>query len=245
LSWRNEKELVEWLKARTYEAFVEELQKGWEEHEPDEERISVTELSAECPRAVFFSRVFGDYFTKLRNLIALVLGKKLHEISILGKEMEKPLEWSGIKGVIDEYDPETGIVLEKKFVSRTPREPYEHHINQVKLYKLLLAKTGLPYSYFILWYFAFDNMEDPVKIFIVPTPPVDAIEREALLKREAMVFALKSGKIPQRKLSWYCKYCPFAKLCFMTKKHIAQIVNVAKTSKIGKALYIDFVVESV
>lgn len=239
MSWLNEKELVEWLKARTVEAFVEELDKGWEEHVPSDERISVTELVSECPRAVFFSRVFGNYFVRMRNIIALLLGKKLHEVSILGKEMEMKLEWEGIVGVIDEYDPDTGLVLEKKFVSRTPKEPYEHHVKQLTYYKLLLAKNNLPYSFFVLWYFAFDNFEDPVKIFVIPTPPVDSIEREAVLKKEALTFALRSGKIPTRKMSWYCRYCPFAKLCFMPKEQINQIVKIARESKMGYALYLD------
>lgn len=241
MSWLDEGDLTEWLKEKTYEAFVEELEKGWEEHVPSEDRISVTELVAECPRFVFFNRIFGPYFERPRNIVSLLLGKKLHEVSILGKEMEMKLEWNGIVGVIDEYDPENGIVLEKKFVQRTPKEPYEHHVRQLEYYKLLLAKNGKPYSYFILWYFSFEDREDPVRIFLIPTRPLDVLENEVTVKKEALSFALKAGKIPQRKIGWLCKYCNFSKLCFLPRDQLMQIVSVAKQSKIGKARYLEMI----
>jgi len=235
----NEKEVLDWLKERSFESFMNELMKDVEEHEPSEDKVTVTELSMECPRAIFFSRIFGEYFARTRNIISLVIGKKLHEISILGKEMEVKVEWNGIVGRIDEYDPTNAIILEKKFVQRTPREPYEHHVKQISYYKLLAIKNNMPVNYTILWYFCFDDLEDPVKVFVVKTPPLDVIEREAIFKREAIVFALKNKKIPARKLGWFCKFCNYSMLCFMDKKYLEKYVSIAAKSGFGKAIFME------
>jgi len=230
-------EVREYVLEKTYEAFVRFLNRDRNQHRPEPNKIYVTELAKECPRSVMFGRVFGDYFLQLKDLVVLMLGELIHSVPILESGHEVEIEWEGIRGRIDEYDEEKGILIEKKTTRKLPSSPYPHHVKQLQIYMFMLTKLEKPVRHMFLWYFDLTNPDDPVRVFRVEPQISLNFEQELLMKRDALIFALKSGKIPPRKITWYCRYCKYAHLCFMPESDIQKLVELARKTNFGTLLY--------
>ena len=192
-----------------------------EDEESSRMKISVTALTSECPRQIY-------YGLKLRKMpladvyssVYMWIGKKLHELTVLGDdaEAELRLEYMNIVGRVDEY--KDGILLEKKTVRSTPKAPYIHHLRQVEYYTILLERNNKPVHRAFIMYINVSNSD--IKIFDV-TPmlrPLNLIEREMIEKAEMVAKMFSLNELPPRKMvtlpdsdTLICKFCPFFSLC--------------------------------
>jgi len=182
-----------------------------EKHHP----ISVTALVYDCLRRAYYNAVVPEEIIDPAGKIRVWVGKKLHETQVFPVH-ELELEWRGIHGRIDEYDPERKLLVDKKTTRRIPKEPYEHHAKQLLFYKVLMEHNGYPVEKATVLYIDVNSTD-------VVAYPVDlsagfdmeAVEKEMLGKADKLKKALKSGILPPRSMSWLCHYCSFFSWCFL------------------------------
>lgn len=179
----------------------------FEEHEPSG-KIAVTSLVYPCLRKAFYSKKYGQFFD-IATAYTFWLGKAVHRMDFL-EEGEIELEWEGILGRIDEY--EKGTLVEKKTTNSLPRSANGHHITQVEYYYVLCLRNNRPVKDMFLLYL--EKKYPAHKFFKVNPRPVEVIEKEMLDRKNILETALKTGKAPERDVSWLCKYCPFTPKCF-------------------------------
>jgi CRISPR/Cas system-associated exonuclease Cas4 (RecB family) len=176
-------------------------------------KVLASELIYDCLRRPYYSRVYGDSID-LQSAMRMVVGAKWHEIPIYSGEMQ--VEWEDIVGHPDEYDKEGGILLEKKSCRDLPRSPYDHHVKQVEIYRLLLEKNGFPVLASIILYFNVGSRDGgpDAKAFIISPCDLDQLEVELLKKKEILLKSLEERKPPPPYISWLCGYCQFTSKCF-------------------------------
>jgi CRISPR/Cas system-associated exonuclease Cas4 (RecB family) len=191
---------LEELEERFYEGM-------FEEHTPSG-KIGVTSLVYPCIRKAFFEKTIGQFFD-IDTAYDFWIGKAIHKMDFL-KEGEVDVEWNGIIGRIDEL--EDGLIVEKKTCKELPNSPYSHHITQVEYYYLLCLKNKRLVKDAYLLYL--EKKYPNHKFFKVPLRSPKMIEEEMLERKNRLEEALKTNKMPKRKISWLCKYCPFTKKCF-------------------------------
>lgn len=193
---------------RFYTAIFRETK---EEHHP----ISVTQLVYECIRRGFYAAVVPEEIIESAGKIRTWIGKKLHETPIYPRS-EIELEYKGVHGRIDEYDPKTCKLLEKKSTRRIPREPHEHHVRQMQYYRVLLEKNGMPVKEAAILYIDVDSATATAYRVDINGVSIEEVEKEMLERAETLKKALKLGILPPRKVSWTCfGYCPFFGWCFL------------------------------
>jgi len=119
---------------------------------------------------------------------------------------EKPVELPDgkpvvIAGSIDARDPETGKVIEIKYLSGLYGSPHEHHQLQLGLY---LWGVGEPEGE--LW------MISPEGII---STPVKALSEDQVQGLAAEYFA---NDPPTPRYDWECRFCPFESFCPYSKR---------------------------
>ena len=191
--------------------------------------VSVTSLSFPCLRRAVLDLLLPRREITPEGLIRTWIGRKLHETSILGKENEIELQWEGVFGRVDEYDPETGILLEKKTTRSPPSEPREHHVTQVEYYKVLLENNGKPVSSAYIIYIDVGSAQ--VKVFPVELRPFEEVREEMLRKKEKVLECVKMKILPPREVGFwdmkskrtYCSYCSYFSACFASEMMLAEV----------------------
>lgn len=171
--------------------------------------IHVTHIVYDCLRRAYYSLTRGEAFD-LDSGLRMWIGKKLHETKLL-KEHELNLEWNGITGSIDEYGD--GVVLEKKTTRNIPRDPYPHHIKQLEYYRVLLEENGRPVKKGVILYIDVNIpmcKEFPIEF----RRPIEEVKKEMAIKKRALEMTMKEKLLPQRNVSWLCRYCSFCSYCF-------------------------------
>jgi len=183
-----------------------------EEHHP----ISVTALVYDCLRRAYYNAVVPEEIIDPAGKIRVWIGKKLHETSIYPKS-EIELSYKGVHGRVDEYDPSSKRIIDKKTTRKIPREPHDHHVKQLLFYKVLMERNGYPVEKATVLYIDVNSTN-------VVAYPVDlsdasfdmeAVEKEMLEKAGRLRRALKSGILPPRSMSWLCHYCAYFSWCFL------------------------------
>ena len=181
-----------------------------EEHHP----ISVTALVYDCLRRAYYNAVVPEEIIDPAGKIRVWVGKKLHETPIFPVH-ELELEWHGIHGRIDEYDPERRLLMDKKTTRHIPKEPYEHHVKQLLFYKVLMEHSGYPVEKAVVLYIDVNSTDVAAYPVDLQNYDMKAVEEEMLEKAEKLRRALKSGILPPRKMSWLCGYCVYFGWCFL------------------------------
>jgi len=185
------------------------LSNDYERKVSDDETF-VTELVYDCLRRAYYSRKIAPTFD-LKTVVTFFIGNAIHTYKLAGKN-EMSISWNNIRGRVDDYDPETGVLFEKKTTYSGVRSVLPHHLTQVEYYKVLLEKNGYKVSN---GYVVYVNVVDRrVMVFPVVFRPSEEIEAEMLKKKETLIKSLKENKPPKRYLGWLCEYCPFAGICF-------------------------------
>lgn len=174
--------------------------------------ISVSSIIYPCLRKAYYTKKYGEFYD-INTAYTFYIGKAIHKMPFL-KESEIELEWEGIIGRIDDYGEET--LVDKKTTKTLPSRPRDHHITQMEYYYVLCLKNNKPVKDLFIHYL--EKGYPAHKFFRIKPRPVEEIEKEMLERKNALEEALKTDKIPDRHLSWLCKYCNFSPKCFGKQK---------------------------
>jgi CRISPR/Cas system-associated exonuclease Cas4 (RecB family) len=182
--------------------------------------VSVTQLSFPCLRRAVIEILSGISGIDPGGLIRTWIGKKCHETSILRKKMELELQWEGVYGRVDEYDPDSFVLIDKKFTRSVPSEVREHHARQVNYYRVLLEKNGMPVSEMYVVYVDVDAAF--VRVLPVEMMPLEEAEAELVERRDRVLECVKTGILPPREVRFWeegarrtvCDYCSVFSVCF-------------------------------
>jgi len=204
-------ELARILEEKFFESVINYLgdEGGWRD---DPMEIHVSDLIYDCMRRAYYGKTMR-FGIRYDSILRMAIGKKIHEIPLDGSEHELELEWNGIKGRVDEYIPNPGIVLDKKTCRSLPNSPYDHHVKQVEFYRVLLERSGRKVVACGLIYI--DVASPGVRAFVwTPKYPLEVLEKEMIEKKMILEFALTNKILPPRKSGWICKYCDFFSICY-------------------------------
>tara|TARA_Y100000310_G_C20523346_1_gene734793 strand:- start:204 stop:797 length:594 start_codon:yes stop_codon:yes gene_type:complete len=194
-------------KKQLEEKFIESL---FEHHTPSG-KISVSSILYPCLRKAYFTKKLGSYFDVI-TAYTFWLGKAVHKMNFL-KNSEGEVEWEGIIGYMDEFEDET--LVEKKTCRQIPRSPNQHHKTQIEYYYALALRNKKKVKKLFILYL--QKEPSAWKFFEVMPRSVETIEKEMLEKKTILAKALKTDKMPDRTVTWLCKYCPYTPKCYEKK----------------------------
>jgi CRISPR/Cas system-associated exonuclease Cas4 (RecB family) len=194
------------VKEKFFSAVMKELEDGSRKN-----NIHVTELVYDCLRRGYYTHLHGEMYD-LEGAMRMWIGKKLHETSVLGGLNEVELQWQNIWGRVDEYDPNTKTLLEKKTTRQIPKNPYDHHVKQLNYYRVLLENNGYQVQRGLLLYV--DVTTPAIEVFDVLLADRKMVEQEMLAKYQILSEALAKQVPPPRATGWLCDYCPWVGRCF-------------------------------
>jgi hypothetical protein len=199
----------------------------WELIERDKRKgeLHLTDLTSPCIRQLYFSKKENGV-EDIPDLIRAWEGKMLHEFPLL-EQHELELEYMGVKTSIDEYDPNTGTLIEKKFVSFMPKDEgelkkyYAHYIEQVEYEALFLIKNGKVVNDAFLLFVCRGEPEQGrpyINAFRIPID-VASVERRFNEKVEVVKLILDRGEPPEipqgfMPFDYPCTYCGFRGRCW-------------------------------
>ena len=197
----------------TLERFFKAIFREREEEGPHHP-IVVTALVYDCLRRGYYQAIVPVELMDYRGEIRTWIGRKLHETEIMPVH-ELKLEWQGVHGRVDGYDPEAGKVLEVKTCRRIPSDIRSHHLEQLKFYRVLLERNGFPVRAASVLYIDVSSAEARAYKADVTSEPLEDIERRMLAKAELLRECLLKHELPPRQMNWLCKdYCPYFSWCF-------------------------------
>jgi hypothetical protein len=207
---------------RFYSALMREEVKPLE---PLGDKVWLTHLAFDCARRSILETTYLKGI-RPRSIIRSWIGRKLHELNVLGKEMEITLEYDGVVGRIDEYDPENKILLEKKTTTFTPREITPITFRQAEYEKWLLEKNGREVRKCFVLYIDFVN--DTVRAFEVNPRDSQTIGNEIRERKSRILDARKWGILPPRTPFYLdsrgqllsCSVCPTFHLCYLGEEAV-------------------------
>ncbi|MET1159915.1 MAG: CRISPR-associated protein Cas4 [Thermoprotei archaeon] len=166
--------------------------------------IYVTDLVA-CTHKFKLRKIYPELTFRFEP--AAIIGNLIHEGlgQILVSEgydieysIEEEFEIDGqkyiIKGRVDAYHKDKGIVVEIKSGRDTSNKPLPHHIQQLQVYlNILNANTG-------------------ILVYITPEGFLEYSINKEKMNIKSMVRALVRDEI-HPKWEWECRYCIFRKIC--------------------------------
>jgi hypothetical protein len=205
------------------EKFFVALREESKTHPPS--KISVTLLAFPCVRRAVLELTSPEAALDPSGLIKTWVGTMCHKTSVLHAENEIELTWEKIYGRADEYDPATGVLLEKKSTRHFFREPPQHYLKQVQYYRVLLEENGRPVRE--AW-IMFVNIDDGrVQVFPVELEDIEAVKAEMLEKRDKILKAVEAGILPPREMGFWesgepsrqslvCNWCRVFHLCLVS-----------------------------
>lgn len=183
--------------------------------------IHVSDLLYECVRRAWYSKKVGEVVADPHGLIAVWVGKKLHEMPICD-EHEVEVKYTTQDGVevvgrIDELcrSGDEYVIIDKKTTRQIPSKPYDHHIKQTLYYAYMLQKQrGVRVGKVAILYIDVSNLE--IKPYVIPVNQI-AIEqagREMEERARILKQSLEADKPPERQIGWWCSYCSMFRRCF-------------------------------
>lgn len=197
--------------ATVYDLFRKYLQSQLKFYNSDN-IIHVSEI-ATCLRKAFYNRKFGDeQLSHLDNkkIVILAMGNSIHLAlqNVLNgdysveKEIEKKHNNITLMGTPDAYNQ--NHVLEIKSVSKTPSEPYDHHVIQLNAY-LGMLNTREGYLIYI------NKKNGEVKVFKLQFD--ETLYHQTLERAKKLSKALSENKSPEAETGFLCKYCEWDGQC--------------------------------
>jgi len=175
--------------------------------------ISVTAVQYECLRRGYYNALVPEELISLDGKVRTWIGRKLHETPIYPVH-ELRLVWAGVHGRIDEYDPASLKIVEKKTVRSIPREPRPHHVEQLKFYRVLMERNGFPVENASILYIDVSSARVRAYRVDVLDEPLEAIEDRMVARGQLLRDHLLSHQLPPRRMSWLCDYCAYVGWCF-------------------------------
>lgn len=180
--------------------------------------IVVSEI-ATCLRASYYSIIYGKHATEkmvygldFHNFFANQLVYTIEQMYGVKCEVEKEVEYMGVKGRIDVYCGD--FIVELKFTNTVGRENtfYQHYVRQLMYY---IAMSGVSKGYLVMLSFEMDKYF--VDELYLPNNNREQILNE-IVERASTLLKSKLMQIepPQEKGPW-CGFCRYKTACFNSK----------------------------
>ncbi len=207
---------------------------AWMKSADREDTIHVTSLVYGCARKVWYERKKVREFNlqdDIEGMFRMWIGTKLHETPLSDMHeyyLSSYIYGNKVTGTIDEIFEIDGmkILIDKKFVSKEPKDINEHYLKQISIYAVLLNdvkgirvdKIGILYSRPLVDYYN----KNRNKVFLVDvTDQLLEDTRNELYKLiEDISTGLATDTLPAKHESWYCRYCAFKDLCDNNQKGV-------------------------
>jgi len=150
----------------------------------------------------------------LRGIYRTGIGTALHDKIRILEVQEMSLEWEGIRtDGVDDYDPKTGIFIDKKFTWGPPSwNIWPSNKLQLEYYKTLMIKNDMLATHGFIVYFDLSNPRVHVR-YGKNMRSTDVLAKEMLEKRDILNKAMKTGVLPERKIGKDCSFCEYARTC--------------------------------
>ena len=201
--------------------------------------VGVTEIT-DCPRRAYFRRVQPYEDFTFPALVRMQLGSGFHLTSVAASNasitwVELPvlreLDGSGwfLAGILDEYDPLSMTVWERKTTSvwsyKNDKLPYPEHVRQLKLYVYMLYGTlGIVDAKLVYFFRDARRSEKQFATYEIEVPEraddVDDVLGEDwkyavkfALQLEAALAKQDPSLLPRTDQEFKCNDCPFKQLC--------------------------------
>ena len=199
------------------------LRQVYRELEEDRDGIHVSDLVTLniCPRLFWFDKN-QPLPPDVDHALKMWQGKKLHEI-VLGDLHEYEIEYEGIKGRIDDYISDLGILIDKKFVGYLPKDDkdvekyYDHYILQLKLYSYMLTMLGYPVKEAVILFIKVGE-NNPFREYVFE-PDIGECEEIFLSLKERAEEIVKMDRPPEipediNPFDYPCTYCRYRSRCY-------------------------------
>ena len=201
------------------------LRQVYRELEDDRRGIHVSDLVTLniCPR-LFWLEKHDPIPPEPEHALKMWQGKKLHEITLGPPEFhEYEIEYDGVKGRIDDYIPDLGVLIDKKFVGYLPKDNkdaekyYDHYILQLKLYSFMLTMLGHPVKQAIILFVKIGD-SNPFREYGFE-PDISECEQlftELKQKAEETITLEEPPDIPENfnPFDYPCSYCRYRPRCY-------------------------------
>ena len=211
----------QWLRGIYYDTF-----------EDRSKEIHITDLTNPCLKSVVLAKRDGlQTFEDIDKsfLKKTWSGKKLHETAF-GDEHEYAFRYrfadepfAYIYGSVDEILGNT--IIDKKYYSFIPTTPYQHHVEQVLFYLVVLTdwhermikgkyKMARPLDNIkrgALMYISRHDLRD--KIYMFKPKNRENVKEEMIKRANIIRRGLAFGEIPKGEKGWMCNYCRFKDKC--------------------------------
>lgn len=178
-----------------------------------------------CPRQVVIEAT-ADIFERPEDYYARYRGTAFHALEERAGPFDGVVQESrlfGSVGVLGEpctvsgspdwFDEGSGILRDTKSTARIPSEPYQHHIEQVNIYRWLIHKNSGRVNRAQLDY---SDMRSH-KLMDVPLWPLDVTEAFIVKCLEPLVRSKQTGTLPpvleDFPSAWECRYCSVKDIC--------------------------------
>lgn len=137
----------------------------------------------------------------------------MHETQILPKhEFEvsyKFVNGGEITATIDEYDPDTGLLLDKKTCTEIPKEAPKEVVRQMEYYAYVLKQNEFEVNTIQVLYY--DIVKSRTQVFTITPRDMEQIEEEIFGRLSALLDEDGPLRNPDDP---YCSYCPYGIQCF-------------------------------
>ena len=190
--------------------------------------IGVTE-SIDCLHRVFYKRTteVQDFSTKAFS--RMIFGTGFHSVSELAPK--ESIIWSELPiirkidgtdwhlfGIIDAYDPLTGILWDIKTTTRRIKNdlPLEQHKRQLWLYYYLVKDLLRINELRIVYFYRDSTMSEVIRTFTVPHEDYQKEIERLYSTLEILDNALEANDpqlLPAPEFSYKCYDCPFRGIC--------------------------------
>jgi len=193
-----------------------------------EDECYVSSLTGDCPRWAYYKDKKGERDMNLTSLFKTSIGTIVHRTKFFDNAvMEGRINFEGIRGRFDGYDPDKRIIYEVKTTKNDKikyPKPNEHHVAQVLIYWALLYKMkGIIARQAFLLYVVFPRerlvafeVKLPMKKGQTEEEVLEEIWEKNLAKKNLLIACRKAGIPPEPKWgTWSTDYCEFNESCIM------------------------------
>ena len=175
--------------------------------------LHLSSLLPDCMRMTGYKILFGSHMN-MQGIYKTGIGTFLHDAIKILEVQELPLEWEGIvTDGVDEYDPETGVWIDKKFTWGPPNwDMWPNNRRQLEYIKNMLIENKNKATHGFIVYFDLSAPRFHIR-YGKNLRTLKVISAEMLKKRDICYKVRKTAILPERKISKECTFCSHAVTC--------------------------------
>jgi len=177
--------------------------------------VHVSSIIYDCMRSPCYGIKHGRRMD-LMGIIRTGIGTHLHDDIKILPVQELPLEWEGIvTDGVDEYDPETGIFIDKKITWNPPSYGmWDKHKKQLEDYKVMLHDNGYKATEGFILYIVLSKPNSLMQLrHGNKIRALKTVRKEMRANRDIILRFNETGELPPRVCGQDCNFCADAAEC--------------------------------